>query len=344
MTCPTCGVELTLGGERCPGCGAVVAPRLEGALAPAPREVTPLPRGKVEPLRDIPALRKRERTWRDEVQERIRSRRQKRADSGLPLFDQPEMGASAEGPRATPEGGRTPAEPLPPTHVRAAPEEQEPRIAPPAGTGLSSAEIGETELADLPLRAEADSERDFGFVDETAARMGRRRALPSLELEEEALVPEAEEPEMELAPHPAENAPVERPAFVGERAQAAAVDAGLLAALFVLVIYFAGRAARANPLALAAAWPWIAGYLGLLGLFYATYFTGTTGQTPGKILTGLRVVDVGGRPPGYFRAMARAVAGAFGLAIAGLGFLPMVFDPARRAMHDRLSHTRVVRG
>jgi uncharacterized RDD family membrane protein YckC len=311
----------------------VVAPRTEGALAPAPREVTPPPRGKVEPLRDIPALRKRERTWRDEVQERIRSRRQKRADSGLPLFDQPDVGASAEGPRVTPEAAPTPPEPLPPAHVRATPEE--PRPASP------SPQIGEAELADLPLRGQTDSEQDFGFVDEAAARTGRRRALPSLD--DGALLPEAEEPAVELMPHPAASAPVERPAFAAERAQAAAVDAGLLAALFVLVIYFAGRAARANPLTLAPAWPWIAGYLCVLGLFYATYFTGTTGQTPGKILTGLRVVDVGGRPPGYLRAMARAVAGALGLALAGLGLLPMAFDPARRAVHDRLLHTRVVR-
>jgi len=35
--------------------------------------------------------------------------------------------------------------------------------------------------------------------------------------------------------------------------------------------------------------------------------------------------------------------GAFGVLTAGLGQLPMMFDPARRALHDRLFGTRVVK-
>ena len=94
MTCPTCGGELVPGGSRCPVCDAGVAPRVEGALATDPRLLTPPARGKsrVDPPRDVAGLRKREKTWRDEVQERVRSRRQKRQDAGLPLFDQPETG------------------------------------------------------------------------------------------------------------------------------------------------------------------------------------------------------------------------------------------------------------
>ena len=89
MTCPTCGGELVEGGDRCPVCDAGAVPRVEGALAADPRLLTPpaRSRNRVEPLRDIPALRKREKTWRDEVQERVRSRRQKRADAGLPLVE-----------------------------------------------------------------------------------------------------------------------------------------------------------------------------------------------------------------------------------------------------------------
>ena len=89
MKCPSCGEALAVAAERCPGCGAVVAPPVEGALAPNPRTVTPPPRESVEPLRDIPGMPKKERTWRDEVQERVRKRRKKRAQSSLPLFEQP---------------------------------------------------------------------------------------------------------------------------------------------------------------------------------------------------------------------------------------------------------------
>jgi len=293
--------------------------------------VTPPGRAKVEPLRDIPGLRKRERTWRDEVQERVRSRRQKRADPGLPLFDQPEVSAPAEPPPPP-----APRQPVPAT----APLERPAAVLggrgvpPPDEAEFARAAISEGELADLPLHDRPAPPRE--------ARPVPERTLPSLE--EDAFIPEAEEePPVEIAPPPAETAPVERPAFAGERAQAAAVDAALLAGLFALVVYFAGRAARADLVALRPGWPWIAGYLVLLGLFYATYFTGTTGQTPGKILTRLRVVGVTGRPPGYARALVRALTGGLGVALAGLGLLPMAFDPARRAMHDRLLHTRVVR-
>jgi predicted glycogen debranching enzyme len=91
------------------------------------------------------------------------------------------------------------------------------------------------------------------------------------------------------------------------------------------------------------AWPWLTGYLAFLGLAYAAYFTGTTGQTLGKILFALRVVDTAGQPPGYLRAFARAALGALGVLAAGLGLLPMAFDPARRALHDRVFRTRVIR-
>ncbi len=60
------------------------------------------------------------------------------------------------------------------------------------------------------------------------------------------------------------------------------------------------------------------------------------------MMAGLRVVDAKGRPPGYLKASLRAMAGALGTALAGLGLIPMALDPARRALHDRLLQTRVI--
>ena len=169
-----------------------------------------------------------------------------------------------------------------------------------------------------------------------------RRPVPSLD--EDSFLGEADlEAEIELPAPVAEATPVERPARAAERAQAAAVDALIFVALSALVVYFTGRAARADLGALASSWPGLALYLGLLALFYAGYFTGTTGQTPGKLMTGLRVVGATGRPPGYPRAMARAFVGLLGAGLVGLGLLPMAFDPAARVLHDRLFRTRVVR-
>jgi uncharacterized RDD family membrane protein YckC len=335
MTCPTCGGELVPGADRCPVCDAGVAPRVEGALAADPRLVTPpgRPRARVEPLRDIPGLRKREKTWRDEVQERVRSRRQKRVDAGLPLFDQPEAPPPAA---AKPEPPPPPAPIAPASLPPAAPPAEE-RVPQPAHEpDLVSTRLSEAELADLPLRPPA------GEAPEAGPRI-TRRSMPSLD--DDVLLGESDlEAEVELAPPVEEPTPVERPARVAERARAAAVDALLFAALSTVVVYFTGRAARVDLVALASSWPALASYLGLLALFYAGYFTGTTGQTPGKLATGLRVVGANGQPPGYLRAMARALVGLLGTGLVGLGLVPMAFDPAARALHDRLFHTRVVRG
>ena len=108
------------------------------------------------------------------------------------------------------------------------------------------------------------------------------------------------------------------------------------------MVYFAGRVAQVPLAGLRPAWPFLAAYLVFLGLVYASYFTGTTGQTVGKILLGLRVVDTTGHAPGYSRALLRGALGALGTLAAGLGLMTMLFDPARRALHDRLLHTRVV--
>jgi len=331
MTCPTCGGELVPGADRCPVCDASVAPRIEGALAADPRLVTPpgRPKARVEPLRDIPGLRKREKTWRDEVQERVRSRRQKRAEAGLPLFDQPEppppQAAKPEPPPAA--GAIEPPAPPPP----AARPVEERTAEPVREPDLVSTRLSEAELADLPLRAPEA---------ETPA-MPPGRGVPPLD--EDVLAGEPDlEAEVELAPPLAEPGPLERPARAAERLRAAAVDGLLFAALSAVVVYFTGRAARVELAALLASWPALVSYLGLLALFYAGYFTGTTGQTPGKLVAGLRVVDATGRPPGYLRAMARALVGLLGTGLVGLGLLPMAFDPAARALHDRLFRTRVV--
>jgi uncharacterized RDD family membrane protein YckC len=355
MTCPTCGGELEPGGERCPVCDAsAVTPRVEGALAADPRFVTPQPRAKVEPLRELPGLRRKEKTWRDEVRERVRSRRQKRASAGLPLFDQPEPPpeALAEPQAAAPAPGAAGRAALPaeasssPSAVRAqatATAAPEGGVEPLPSHDFVTVRLSEAELGDLPLNAEggeAAAEREA-----SALPRATRRPMPSLD--DDALLAEAgsaPEEHVELPPLTPEAPPLERPALALERARAAAVDALLFGALSVVVLYFTGRAARVEVTALAPGWPGLALFLGLLVLFYAGYFTGTTGQTPGKLMTGLRVVGTSGRPPSYLRAMARALLGIVGIALAGLFLVPMAFDPARRALHDRLFRTRVVRG
>jgi uncharacterized RDD family membrane protein YckC len=356
MTCPSCGGELDPALDRCPVCDASGMPRVEGALAADPRFVTPPARAKAEPLRDIPGLRKREKTWRDEVQERVRSRRNKRALAGLPLFEQSEQQETPASPQppppqaavvpaAEPQASSPAAAAADSVTGSAAPADEAPRFEPGAALGRSedlvTMRLSDAELGDLPLNAD-EAELASRAREEAVLPRATRRPMPSLD--EEALVPDVDgEPEVELPPLATEAPPLERPAFAVERAQAAAVDAILFGALAVVVLYFTGRAARVDVTALAPSWPGIALYLGLLGLFYAGYFTGTTGQTPGKLMTGLRVLGASGRPPSYTRAMLRALLGLAGIVLAGASLVPMAFDPARRTLHDRLFRTRVVR-
>jgi uncharacterized RDD family membrane protein YckC len=360
MTCPSCGGELDPRFDRCPVCEPASAPRVEGALAADPRFVTPQPRARVEPMRDIPGLRRKEKTWRDEVQERVKSRRQKRASAGLPLFDRVEADEPGPAPSASQAAPSLPAVAPPAVAATAAaapPQPAPPTAAAPAeaprGEDFVQVRLSEAELGDLPLNAEEGAESEAREHEARALpRATRRPARPVRHgadqvpsLDDDGLLQEGEAPaEVELPPLKGAAPPLERPALALERAQAAAVDAVLFAALTAVVVYFTGRAARVDVPALAPSWPFLALYLGLLALFYAGYFTGTTGQTPGKLMTGLRVVGVAGRPPSYLRAIARALIGLAGIALAGAFLVPMVFDPARRALHDRLFRTRVVRG
>jgi uncharacterized RDD family membrane protein YckC len=295
----------------------VVAPAVEGALAPNPLLLTPPTQGKAEPLREIPGLRrkdKREKSWKDEVRERVRHRKHERAGRGgeeLPLF-RDEPAAATEPVLESESSGAEAPDPY-------------------AITERVAAEKPGADVADFvmrppePVRSQAESDASVpapaaGFDDEPRPW------------------------ELDAAPAPLrETRPVERPARVAERVQAAVLDLVVLLALWSAVVYFAGRAGRVSVSGLLPAWPYLAAYLAGLGLCYATYFTGTTGQTFGKMIGGLRVVDTGGRPPGYPRAFVRAALGALGLAVALLGGAPMFFDPARRALHDRLLKTRVIR-
>jgi uncharacterized RDD family membrane protein YckC len=315
MNCPSCGARVPGGRPSCPTCGALLAPPTEGALAP---EAAPPPPSKTEPLRQIPALQKREKaTWKDEVRERVRHRRRRRAgEEGdeLPLFEEPPS------PRADA------PQPLP----------QLPAEAREWALGGDAASRSDE---DLPLRpAEEDPGAALDDTIESPASSGQvlRGAFDQ---------EESEGDEWSLGGGPAaEPRPVERPAYPGERAQAAAIDAAFLGALSSLVVYFASRRAGVPLAALKPVWPYLAAYLAFLGLFYASYFTGATGQTLGKLVKGLRVADRSGAPPSYSRAAFRAALGALGIALALLGLVPMLFDPARRALHDRVFKTRVVHG
>ena len=83
-------------------------------------------------------------------------------------------------------------------------------------------------------------------------------------------------------------------------------------------------------------------FLGLLTLSYLGAFTAVGGQTIGKMALGTCVVDENGKPVDPDRALRRTSATLLSFVLFGLGFVPALFGD-RRALHDRLAGTRVVR-
>lgn len=82
----------------------------------------------------------------------------------------------------------------------------------------------------------------------------------------------------------------------------------------------------------------------LLGMIYITWFVGKFGATPGKMVFSLKVVTQSGGKVGYGQAFGRYWAEfvVVWLLTLMLGYLPILFDPQRRGLHDRLCKTRVV--
>jgi uncharacterized RDD family membrane protein YckC len=76
---------------------------------------------------------------------------------------------------------------------------------------------------------------------------------------------------------------------------------------------------------------------------YFTFFWSTTGQTPGNRLFKIRVLDVRtGQPPRPRRAFARYFGVLLSAILLCTGFLLILVDGRRRALHDRLVRTIVV--
>lgn len=91
----------------------------------------------------------------------------------------------------------------------------------------------------------------------------------------------------------------------------------------------------------------LAAFLLLVGAAYLMLFTMAGGQTIGKMTFGLRTVDEAGTPDHrepmtMNQAASRALLTVPSVLALGIGFLPALVGD-RRAVHDRLAHTRVVR-
>jgi len=76
---------------------------------------------------------------------------------------------------------------------------------------------------------------------------------------------------------------------------------------------------------------------------YATFFVGKYGATPGKMALNLTVVNPDGSKVSYMKAFGRFFAEIISGIILAIGYIMVAFDGEKRALHDRICSTRVVK-
>lgn len=138
---------------------------------------------------------------------------------------------------------------------------------------------------------------------------------------------------------PGADAPALRPAGVLRRAAALLVDMAIVLALLqigpLLASVFARRALVAQA--------FVQAFALVVPNAYFILMHGTGGQTLGKMLLGVRVVGALGAPIGYRHALGRQLAWCLSALLFGVGFAVAAARRDRRALHDVVAGTRVVR-
>jgi len=132
-------------------------------------------------------------------------------------------------------------------------------------------------------------------------------------------------------------------AGLGRRTFAALIDHAILLGIDVFVFFSTLRMTaltteewRSLPLL-----PFLA-FLVFMKLAYFSAFTAMGGQTIGKMAARIRVVADDQLIMDPARAIKRTLTGVVSLATLGLGLIPALIAPDRRALHDRVAHTHVV--
>ena len=77
--------------------------------------------------------------------------------------------------------------------------------------------------------------------------------------------------------------------------------------------------------------------------YYTLLEGGWRGQTLGKRMIGIRVIDLArGGPIGYGRAFVRTVGRGLSFFVFGLGYLWMLWDKEKQTWHDKIANPVVV--
>jgi len=138
-------------------------------------------------------------------------------------------------------------------------------------------------------------------------------------------------------------------ASVGRRFVAIMADGLIIGLIFMVpvVVFFMGAATTMKPeekLHDAPGWFTIAiPLLCCLPPLYEIIFIGKYGATLGKMMMKIKVVGPDGAPISYGRSTGRYFAKILSGIILYIGFLMAIWDEEKRALHDRICQTRVIK-
>jgi uncharacterized RDD family membrane protein YckC len=200
---------------------------------------------------------------------------------------------------------------------------------------------------DLPLFGDPDDARPLiSAASRPRPPLGVRRATPEIPRARLRTPRSQEDPLFDPPPSSivARAATLDAIAAPGRRIVAALIDVVLLLGLNAAVLYFTLRLCglSAAEIPQLPVTPLVAFFL-LLDGGYLVAFTAVGGQSIGKMALGIKVVSDEDGPVAFGRATLRTLAYLLSALPLGAGFLPGVLGADRLALHDRLTHTRVVR-
>ena len=92
-----------------------------------------------------------------------------------------------------------------------------------------------------------------------------------------------------------------------------------------------------------AFWGWGTLVAYTVEIIYYVYFISQKGATLGKMVVGVKVVTATGEPVSVGRALGRYFAKYLSGFILCIGYIMAAFDEQKRALHDHICNTRVIR-
>ncbi|TKJ30550.1 hypothetical protein CEE39_08140 [bacterium (candidate division B38) B3_B38] len=357
MRCPECGKECEDGTIECPECGTDLTELLKEppSEGPKPPGISP-PYGaiyKMEPGGDdrkgfspedessaTPSIPK---DWKAELRERLKKiQERKRFLAAQEKSQKQEEQAMVDEP---PEDASKQREKEIPEELLLEREEPESEIkkdvseTPPPGKEKEEAHPTLFPLEEenpKPLEVEKEEVKiELDRIIDEYKPLPPEPPLPSAREEKLPPPPPLEEREYYLDAE-------ERDILTKSRLLAAIFDLLILGIIGVGILFSSVRVLNVNYLQLLRNLPiHFAAVFLLISMAYYVYFTGSSGQTIGKMIMKIRVVSEDGGRVTFFKAWLRWLGYLISAAILLLGFVWIAFSPKNQGWHDKLARTRV---